>query len=755
MRLLLLAVLALEAVALGATFEQQGGCDYDFGAGNGTAYLVANNPYNLKLSLNITYQIGEYKYSEVRNFSNIRVIVFCGLGNGWLYIRQNASLSGTPLVLYPLAVPRYVVLRAGESATMFVTTLFAQAVTISIGILLIVAVTLRPRLRRSAIYAVPDELRNIDIQDFILILLLIPYILLLSILIVLVLTLSPESAFTDIGSLLLMYVISSLGGFYLSFHRGLFAYYFILVGFFIDIFLLINVSKSPLALLSFILSFYILGFYSLLRTLAIALLSFYNLFMVFLLSTYGIAVFIYSDENFGHTIPWSLPSQTPAILTVIIETVRITIELPVIGTVIIPSMIMALLVVFLLAYNLAIHAPAEITYKVFWPPLWWWLGLGVFALDELSARSLLHRLSASGTVVVKLPRGERALVVSSDLYGMYLCRFGRRSGVCNNVKLVGYDELVRYDEMEVEASRRIMRSIDGDSVWRFFRKVVLPIIAGVSVLTIQHSLIFAMLIILSLVFYYIYYKKGYMDNDARELEEYIRAIKQDRKLLLKMIMTHILWSLSISSIFSLPILKELIDLILNSNRAVSWDVLALRLAIFMCVFLIAIILSVLLRADPKLSRYLFLWLELRLMSVGGLVIGLARGGCLHGTKMWAASQGSAWVIRDGDCLVVVSPYVENVKSRLKRYLCGPACPPVRVVVDEELQDLMNTRQLRIHKKQVRDVDGRRVAVGILNLRKRRYYYYIVDFPRRRQQAAFLNIWRSMASRQLGMRRDRR
>ncbi len=64
MRLLLLAVLALAAVALGATQEPQGGCDYDFGAGNGTAHLVVNNPYNLTLSLDITYQSGEYKYSE-------------------------------------------------------------------------------------------------------------------------------------------------------------------------------------------------------------------------------------------------------------------------------------------------------------------------------------------------------------------------------------------------------------------------------------------------------------------------------------------------------------------------------------------------------------------------------------------------------------------------------------------------------------------------------------------------------------------
>jgi hypothetical protein len=56
MRLLLLAVLALAADALGATHEPHERCDYDSGAGNGTAYLVVNSPYNFALYLNITYQ---------------------------------------------------------------------------------------------------------------------------------------------------------------------------------------------------------------------------------------------------------------------------------------------------------------------------------------------------------------------------------------------------------------------------------------------------------------------------------------------------------------------------------------------------------------------------------------------------------------------------------------------------------------------------------------------------------------------------
>jgi len=149
-------------------------------------------------------------------------------------------------------------------------------------------------------------------------------------------------------------------------------------------------------------------------------------------------------------------------------------------------------------------------------------------------------------------------------------------------------------------------------------------------------------------------------------------------------MTHILWSLSISSIFSLPILKELIDLILIPNRAVSWDVLTLRLAVFMCVFFVALILSVLLRADPKWSRCLFPWLELRLMSVGGLVIGLARGGCLRWTKVGVAPLGRDIMIRDEDCEVVVSPYVEQKESRPQCVLCGPACPPVRVIGGERV-----------------------------------------------------------------------
>jgi hypothetical protein len=684
-RLLLLAVLALAAVALGATREPHGGCDYDFGAGNGTAYLIVNNPYNLNLSLIITYQIGERKNLTALDVSNTRLIAFCGLGHGWLYIRQNASPPGTPLTSYPLAVPRYVVLRAGESATMFVTTLFAPAVIISIAILLIVAITLRPRLRRSAVYVVPDKLRDIDIGEFIAVLLITPFILLVSILVVYLLPLLPESAFTDIGSTLLMYIMSSLGGFYLSFHRGLFAYYFILVCLSVDIFLLIHVSKSLLASLSFILFLFILPFYFTLRTLAIALLSFYNLSMVFFLSFYGIAVFIYYDENFGHIIPWSLPLQTPAIPHEIVETLLILITHPEIVTVIIPVIvvyvIMALFFVFSLAYSLVIYAPAMRTYKVIWPPLWWWFGLGIFALDELSARSHLHNLSASGTVVVKLSRGEMAFVISADLYGVYLCKFGRRSGVCNNVKFV------RYDELKVEDFWINTRGIDGDSVCRFFRKVVLPVFAGVSVfLTIQHGLIFATFIILSLalVSYYIYYKKGFIDNDSRELVEYIQAIKQDRKLLLKMMTTHILWSLSISFIFSLPILKELIDLIFDSNRAVSWDVLTLRLAIFVCVFFVALIMSVLLRADPKWSRSLFPWLELRLMSAGGLVIGLARGGCLRRTKVGVAPLGRDIVIQDVDCEVVVSPYDGHVKSRPQCVLCGPACPPLRIIGGEKV-----------------------------------------------------------------------
>jgi len=142
-----------------------GGCDCDFGAGNGTAYLVVDNPYGPTLPLDITYHIGggERNDSMVLNVSETRAVVFCGLGDGWLYIQQHASPLRRPLAWYPLAVPRYVVLQAGESATMSVTTLFAPAATIAVAFLLLVAVALRPRLRRSAVYALPDALRDADI----------------------------------------------------------------------------------------------------------------------------------------------------------------------------------------------------------------------------------------------------------------------------------------------------------------------------------------------------------------------------------------------------------------------------------------------------------------------------------------------------------------------------------------------------------------------------------------------------------------
>jgi len=78
MRLLLLAVLALAAVAVGATYEPHGGCDYDFGAGNGTAYLVVNNPYNFALYLNIAYQSGERKNSTDLKISNTIVRLIPG-----------------------------------------------------------------------------------------------------------------------------------------------------------------------------------------------------------------------------------------------------------------------------------------------------------------------------------------------------------------------------------------------------------------------------------------------------------------------------------------------------------------------------------------------------------------------------------------------------------------------------------------------------------------------------------------------------
>jgi hypothetical protein len=693
MRLLLLAVLALAAVALGTTREPHEGCDYDFGAGNGTAYLVVNNPYNLKLSLIITYQRGEHKYSEGLSISNTRVIVFCGLGHGWLYIQQNASRLRSPLAWYPLAVPRYVVLRAGESATMSVTTLFAPAATIAAAFLLLVAVALRPRLGRSAVYALPDMLRdeNIYIKYFGFIYIGLIASIPLSLLFILLT--SRVSISNDIGNdplmevmvLSMVYITSSLGGFYLSFRRGLFTYYYLVTSILASLFLCIKYSASLLSCSLLTLSIIILVISNITLPLSITLLSFYNLFMTFFLSAYGIAAFIYYDANFGRSITWSLPLQIPAIIPEI---------WPVIFPVIAAIVVFFLFGVIMLTYGIDLirGTRAVATRTAFWPPLWWWFGLGVFALDELAARSLLHRLSASGGVVVELSRGGKAIVMSADLYGMYLCRFRGEGGVCKDVEWVRYGE-VKFRISKVIESRhmgsvprfikriKFIKHIAG----RWIRKVALPIFAGIlAYFTIKNDLLIFLIafqrdyyryvvisaysiiryidlltiltFLLSLVILaFVYYKY----NDFRELVKYMMSLDTET------FKSHILS----------PFLLFLLIIIAPSTS----DPAVLYVAIPT-----AVAVTFLLRADPELSRYLFPWLELRLMRVDGSVIALARGGCLQWTKVEVAPEGRDIVIRDEDCEVVVSPYVEQKESRPQCALCGPACPPVRIIGGERV-----------------------------------------------------------------------
>jgi len=744
MRLLLLAVLALAAVALGAAQEPRGGCDYDFGAGNGTAYLVVNNPYNLNLSLSITYQSGELKYSKVRNFSNTRVIVFCGLGNGWLYIRQNASQLRSPLAFYPLAVPRYVVLRAGEAATMSVTTLFAPAVTIATAFLLLVAFTLRPKLKRSAVYALPDALRDEDIhiKYFSFIYMVLMAFIPLYLLFILLIGNLPIS--NDVGNdplmevivLLIMYITSSLGGFYLSFHRGLFTYYYLVISFLVNLFLSIKYSGSVLSFSLFTLSIVILFISSItpssITFSSITLLSFYNLSMTFFLSAYGIAALIYYDANFGHPITWNLPLQIPAVAAEIWLVI-----FPVIVTI----MIFSFFGVIMLTYGIDIFRGrrAVATRTALWPPLWWWFGLGVFALDELEARSLLHRLSASSGVVVELARGRKAIVVSADLYGMYLNRLEEERNVSKGVKWV------RYGEVQFRVLRII--KIIKRSYWhvalRFIRKVVLPIVIGAlayfliktSLLTIFIHLLFHIIflfdyykyvvllsyfikkinyaflsfLILVIVSPIIYYKY----NDFRELKEYIKSIKESIKKEPINLDIEVLGHLTVASIFFI------IFAFLTSDFVVLGFV-----------FLIAVTVSFFSRADPELSRYLFPWLELRLMRVDGSVIALARGGCLKWAKVGVAPEGRDIVIRDEDCEVVVSPYVEQKESRPQCDLCGPAYPPVRII------------------------GGERVVVRVLDGQKGCCYYVLDSSTTLRKSVRLFKylaqVWRHM----LGMRRGR-
>jgi len=662
MRLLLLAVLALAAVALGATLEPHEGCDYDFGAGNGTAHLVVNNPYNLKLSLDITYQIGERKNSTVLNVLNTRVFVFCGLGYGWLYIRQNASQFNESLAGYPLAVPRYVVLRAGESATMFVITLFAPAAIIAVVFFLLVAIKLKPKLKRSAVYALPDELRGLDILEHQSMLFFVIFtVILLAALLVYKSSLPPESAFfniTSLATILFIYLTLSLGGFYLSFRRGVWTYHFLLISFLINIYLIITFSKSY-----FLLLLYLILFITVIITSNVTLFSLYNLFMAFFLFTYGIAVLIYYNVNFGHTIPWSLSLQITDILPV-----------PEVLAVIFSAIVIfgmgLLILVFLLVYGLTMHARATTPHMASWPPLWWWLGLGLFAWDELEARRRLHRLSADYTVVVELSRGERAIVVSADLYGVYLCRFGKRSGVCNNV------EWVPYDKVEIKASKIINKEIRNKHVKNKVALLVPLILAYILTFFIIKYIGLPTMLIIPL--YLVISVLPYVYNYIREnIKKYVKHIINQYVELLYENLNEFIRKFKNLKIHIFHVFRAFVVSLLLGF-------LALDFFVFVGVFIAIITISFLLIKDPELYSYLYPDLELRLMSVGGLVIGLARGGCLKWAKVGVAPLGRDIVIRDGDCEVVVSPYVGHVKSRPQCDLCGPACPPLRIIGGERV-----------------------------------------------------------------------
>jgi len=441
-------------------------------------------------------------------------------------------------------------------------------------------------------------------------------------------------------------------------------YIYLLISFIISIFLFIKLSRSLLFFLVIILSI------TSLLTSSVILISFYNIFMSFLLFVYGVAIFIYYDMNFGRTVAWNLPLQIPAI-----SPEAWIIIFPLLAGFTVSVLLFVIEVTDILVTLRSVYTTAS--YPILWPPLWWWFGLGIFALDELTMRSLLHKLSASGGIIVGLSRSGKALVVSADLYGMYLCKLGDSEEACDDV------EWVRYGEVKFKVSRIIKGTRGRYVVGSFVRKVVLPILVGVlAFFTTKYTGLPIILIspLFLVIFLLVYYKY----NDSRELKEYVQAIKQDIKVCMKHCLSHIIWAF----------ISYLIFLFLTTDSAVLGDAVST-----------AITISFLLATDPKLSSYLFPELELRLMSMDGLVIGLARGGCLQWVKAGGAPRGRAFVIRDGDCLVVVSPYVENVRNGLRRYLCGPACPAVRVV------------------------GGGRVAVGVVDLQRRRYTYYVEDSSR--------------------------
>jgi len=187
----------------------------------------------------------------------------------------------------------------------------------------------------------------------------------------------------------------------------------------------------------------------------------------------------------------------------------------------------------------------------------------------------------------------------------------------------------------------------------YYKYIVVLTHSTINYVGLLFILIF-LLILVVLVF--VYYKY----NDFRELMEYMMSLEDEKVII----------SLALSSYL-------LFSLIITVLSASDIDVLYAAI-------LTAAAVTFLSRADPKLSRYLFPGLELRLMRVDGSVIALVRGGCLEWAKVRVAPEGRDIVIRGEDCEVVVSPYVEHEKSRPQCDPCKPAYPPLRIIGGERV-----------------------------------------------------------------------
>jgi len=399
-------------------------CDVDYGLGNKTAYLKIDNPQNLNVTLKVTY----YPYTDdmpvtakwphntttpTITVGRPKVVTICGLNNGTVYVQQQLPQPSRTITLFslPIATPRNAVLQPGETTTITITPAMTPTLTIAIPLFLAFITTIRPKIKRAALYAIPALeriLEKIIISDAYLFIYISTPIILFVLIVYLIFTpgiiaIDRDPIVTFMGSLL-TWILFALITYLFYFRRHAFIYIFssIAIIILIAIYYQFNLQNFIIYIFILVIILVLLSKSTSLESLLVTNIIIQSLILYFLLYTLIIGLFslIYYNVNFGKYFPWTSPHQLIAEL----------------GPLPIMTFIIGLVLVYLILFYLF----------PLWaipPPAWWLIGTGLFYFDEIAARSYIRKLLTRGEVVFEVKESDRkylAVAITSDLNQLVL-----------------------------------------------------------------------------------------------------------------------------------------------------------------------------------------------------------------------------------------------------------------------------------------------------------------------------------------------